>query len=129
MARARYRYAPGDPPAPSVLLNLTNPTTGAVAQDVSGLLDTGADWTVIPVRVAAALSLPQLDREVVQGFDGRRQEVPTYALIRQVRDLPPVRVEVLGSADIPHAILGRDVANRYRITLDGPGQRMDISDE
>jgi hypothetical protein len=129
MARSRYRYAAGQPPAPSVLLNLTNPITGAVAGDAPALVDTGADQTVAPMRLIGLLGLPQADQEVVRGFDGTPQLLPTYIVQLQVRDLPAIGLEVIGSDKIGNVVLGRDVLNRYKLTLDGPGQVLEITDE
>ncbi len=129
MPTFRYRYSPGDPPAPSVLLNLTHPVTGQRVENLAALADTGADQTVVPESVVAALELPQLDQEVVRGFDGAAQILPTYLVVLQVRDLAPVEVEVIASSRVSNAVVGRDVLNRYRVMLNGPGRVLEISDE
>lgn len=128
MARFRYRYAAGQPPAPSVLLNLAHPTTGSAVGDVPALVDTGADQTVLPSSLIAALGLPQADQEVVKGFDGASQLLPTYIVRLQVRDLPSIEFEVIGTDKVGNVVLGRDVLNRYKLTLDGPGQVLEIAD-
>ena len=65
---------------------------------------------------------------MVEGFDGRPRVLPVYLVVLQVRDLPPVEVRVVRGA-VTNAILGWDVLNRYKVTLDGPGQVMTISDD
>jgi predicted aspartyl protease len=129
MPTFRYRYSPGTPAVPSVLLNLAHPVTGQRVENVAALADTGADQTVIPERVVEALGLLQLDQEVVRGFDGGSQILPTYLVQLQIRDLTPVEVEVIASGRVPNAVVGRDVLNRYTIVLDGPGLVLSISDE
>ena len=129
MPSFRYRYAIGTPPSPSVLLNLTHPVTGPRVEDVPALVDTGADQTVIPERLILALGLIQLDQQLVRGFDGSPRLLPTFLTRIQVRDLPRFDLEIIASPAIENAILGRDVLNRYKVVLDGPGQVMTISDE
>lgn len=123
-----YRYAAGDPPAPGVLLNLAHPVTGRRTEGVPALVDTGADLSVLPDRLVTDLGLLRVDEQVVEGFDGGPRVLSVYLVILQVRDLPPVEVRVV-RGDVTNAILGRDVLNRYKVTLDGPGQVMTISDD
>lgn len=127
MAKFRYNYSPGNPPAPAVLLNLANPISGVGARDVPALFDTGADITVVPTRIVHALALPQLDVIPVQGYDGQPVLTPTYSIRLQVRDFPTLDVEVVG-ADVTGAILGRDVLNRYFVNLNGPHQSLELWD-
>jgi hypothetical protein len=129
MPTFRYRYAAGNPPAPSVLLNLAHPVTGRRLADVPALADSGADQTVIPERLVEPLGLLRLDQEVVRGFDGTPQLLPTYLVLLQVRDLAPVEVEVIASPRVDNAVVGRDVLNRYRVMLDEPAMVMTITDE
>jgi predicted aspartyl protease len=127
MPTFRYRYSSADPPAPTVFLRLTHPTTGVSVDDLPGLVDTGADQTVVPRRVADHLSLPQLDQQRVEGFDGTPQFLPTAVLRLAVRDLSPVEMEVIVSDRVRYVVLGRDVLNRYVIALDGPNTVLQIS--
>lgn len=129
MATARYPYSPADPPAPFVLVNLTDPTTGDSRRDMPALVDTGADQTVIPAEVAVALALPELERETVHGFDGSEKLVATAAVGLQVRDLPPTTTEVLVSDSVGYVIIGRDILNRYTLTLNGPAGFLLITDD
>ena len=129
MAVFRYRYAAGDPPAPSVLLNLAHPLTSVALRDVAAQVDTGADQSVLPAVVADALGLTRLDAERVIGFDGTPVDVPTARVFLQVRDLPQLDVEVLVSDHVTDAVLGRDVLNQYTLTLDGPAGLLTITDD
>lgn len=127
MAKFRYSYSPGNPPTPAVILNLSNPLSGVEVRDVPALLDTGADITVIPIRFIQALQVPQLDLIPIQGYDEHPVPTPTFSIRLQVRDFPPVDVEVIG-ADVKNAILGRDVFNRYFVTLNGPRLSLELWD-
>jgi predicted aspartyl protease len=130
MPTVRFRFAAGTPPAPAVLLNLSHPVDLTVrAPDQAALVDTGADQTVLPARLIAELRLVGRDAVEVRGYDGTARTLPTYLVRLQVRDLTPIDVEVIGSSDVPNVILGRDVLNRYTITLDGPAGRITVSDD
>jgi predicted aspartyl protease len=129
MPTFRYRYAALDPPAPSLLLNLAHPVTGTRVENISALADSGADQTVIPSRLVDELGLPKLDQEVVRGFDGAPQILGVYAIVMQVRDLAPIEITVIASPRITYAIIGRDVLNRYTVTLDGRKEMLTITDD
>ena len=129
MPTFRYRYSSSTPPGPAVLLNLAHPVSGQRLEDVSALVDSGADQSVIPERIVEALGLLQIDQEIVRGFDGSSQILATYLVVLQIRDLAPVEIEVLASSRVPYAVVGRDVLNRYKVVLDGPGSVMSISDD
>ena len=61
------------------------------------------------------------DAMPVLGFGGILTNVPTFLVRLSLRGQGPVALEVLGSAEEAHILLGRDVLNRYRFVLDGPG--------
>ena len=111
------------------MLNLTHPITGQRIGDIPALVDTGADQSVIPDRIVAALGLIQLDQQLVRGFDGTPRTLATYYIRIQVRDLDLIDLEVIASPTVDNAVLGRDVLNRYKVTLDGPALVMTISDQ
>jgi len=130
MPTFRFRFAPGTPPAPAVLLNLTHPVDLTLrAHNQAALVDTGADQTVVPARLVTDLRLVERDAVEVRGYDGTARTLSTYLVRLQVRDLPPIDVEVIASSDVPNVVLGRDVLNRYTITLDGPAGRLTVSDD
>lgn len=127
MKPSRYPYAGGNPPAPYVLLNLFHPTDADAVRDVTALADTGADITVVPLSVIGAVNGIPTGTTPVLGYDNKPDRLTTYAIRFQIRDLPVIEVEVVGSDAVTHAIVGRDVLNRYNITLDGPNLVMTIS--
>lgn len=127
MPTFRYRYSAADPPAPTVLLRLTHPTADVSADDLPGLIDTGADQTVVPKRVADHLGLTQLDQQLVRAFDGTPHLLPTAVVRLAVRGLSPAEVEVIVSDGVRYIVLGRDVLNRYVIALDGPNTVLHIT--
>jgi hypothetical protein len=89
-------------------------------------IDTAADRTVIPGGLVARLGLVPLDELPVAGFGGQVLLVPTYLVELAIRTLLPQSIEVLAHAEEPFVLLGRDVLNRHRLLLDGPGQTLEI---
>ena len=121
-----YSYSPRvSPPGPFIFVKVsasaaTNP------MNVHALLDTGADSSALPVDVAGQLGLPQVDAGLVGGINSRRVLEPIFVAFLSVEEGPPEEFEVY-SFDLPFAILGRDVLNQYRITLDGPNLTLTIT--
>lgn len=123
-----YRQAgPDRVPAAFVLLRVADHDSDVWHPDIPALADTGADQTMLPRRVVDALGLTEFDTLKVAGFDNTVHERPLYAVQLIVRDLPPVRVPVIGGGEDEYAVLGRDVLNFFRVVFDGPNQRLEIS--
>jgi predicted aspartyl protease len=89
------------------------------------LVDTGADVSLIPQRLAVELNLAPADAMIVEGFDGERQQLPLFAVDVTVEDIHLTGLEVV-AYPTDHAILGRDVLNRFRLLLDGPAQLLEL---
>ncbi len=62
----------------------------------------------------------------VAGFGNVVTTVPTVSVEITIRSLESVRVKVIASESEEFIILGRDVLNRFRIVLDGPGSALEI---
>ena len=112
-----------DPPAPVIRARLGRPEGGAGVL-VEGLLDSGADVTVVPAELATRLRLPPAGSSVLTGVDGHPWRAVDYS----------VRVEVAGGSEILRAaafgglvIFGRDLLNRARVLLDGPKLATELS--
>lgn len=82
------------------------------------LVDTGADCTLVPVRIVRQLGLPQVDVVGLRGFGDIKQRATVHAASVELGRLR-VTVQVVAFAD--EAILGRDVLNQGIMVLDGPG--------
>jgi hypothetical protein len=123
----RYNYnRQVNPPAPFVHVHLSAPLSGSRGLELPAQIDTGADVTVVPESVVKLLALVQLDEKVVAGFGGLRSIVPTYLLRLHIESESDFLVEVLTSGGETHVLLGRDVINRFRVRLDGPGGLLEI---
>jgi hypothetical protein len=113
-----------------VLLTLGNPHadhTGRQEELVPAQVDTAADLTVLPSQVIARLQLIPVDEYPILGFGGEVEEYVRYLVELSIHGVPESFViPVVVAEGEPHALVGRDVLNQLRITLDGPRQLMDI---
>lgn len=121
-----YNYANTDPPAPFVLVVLSRPDGSGATGDLPAQVDTGAARTVIPLGVATTLALREVGRAIFGGLGGVETELPIYEVQLLIRDLAPITVEAAASDGEPRVLLGRDVLNKYTITLDGPNGKLVI---
>ncbi len=111
-----------DPPAPLVPFRVADPG-GEVGVLLPGLLDSGADCTLIPLDIADRLRLPLVGRVEIAGVGGGGGTAPIYA----------ARVEIAGTHVLARlvayendVIVGRDVMNRIVALLDGPQLRVQL---
>lgn len=114
------------PPAPFVYVTLRPPLDDEPSFELPAQVDTGADTSVVPLRVVEALALPQLGEVPTAVFGGQVTLIPSYMIRLQIRGLTEAAVKVLASPDEPYVLLGRDVLNRYKLTLDGPRLALEI---
>jgi predicted aspartyl protease len=84
-------------------------------------VDTGADITVLPEAVARRLRLPRVGHINVAGFSGSTHRVGLYAAQVDAGGASQI-VEVIAVGR--EAIVGRNLLNRWRVTLDGPSRVM-----
>jgi len=124
---SRYRYnRQVNPPAPFVQVSVSASAEGGPFLECPAQLDTAADLSVVPSRMVQELQLEQLGEFPALGFGGHLMTMPTFLVRIQVRGLAPQVVEVFASPGEPYVLLGRDVLNRFRVTLDGPNLVLDI---
>lgn len=109
------------PPAPLARVTLRNSESGATQGNVPMLLDTGADVTLIPQAVADSLGLafiPDRNYELIS-FDGSASFAPVVQLELVFLERT-FRGQFL-TVGQEWGILGRNVLNAVRLSLDGPG--------
>lgn len=111
-----------DPPAPVLQLRVSAPGADASVL-LTALVDTGADMTVVPGRLASRLSLPIVGNVRVSGATGSRSNCPIYAAAIEVEGRQQL-LEVLALGR--EALVGRDLLRSWNIGLDGPRSRLHI---
>jgi hypothetical protein len=123
----RYRYNQQvEPPAPFAYATLFDVQERHSIGEVPAQLDIGAYRTVLPAAFIGRLGLVQVRQVSVEGLGAHAMDLPTYVVKIQLRQLAAQALEVYGCEGEPHVLLGRDILNRYRILLDGPGLAFEI---
>lgn len=120
---ARFDYdGKRDPPAPVLPVRLATPDEEP-SYSLIALVDSGADTTVIPLEVATRLRLPRVGEVAVRGVGGARQRATIYMVMVEVAGFRgPVEAIGLGQ----EGLIGRDLLNRWVVTLRGPQQVMEV---
>ena len=107
-----------DPPAPIAKIVLRNTETGERLGNVSVLLDTGADISLLPLSAINQLQIEPSDETVnLIGFDESKSTTEIYQL--QIIFLGKRLTGNYCAIDDEIGILGRDVLNEFSITFDG----------
>lgn len=110
------------PPAPVLPVILIPPGEGIDGSSYPALVDTGADGTFVPASILESLDLPVVQMVNVRSHLG---EMIQRAALHKV-DLILFESIRLPNIDVvcddwgENIILGRNVLNKLRITLDGP---------
>ncbi|MBI4641764.1 MAG: retroviral-like aspartic protease family protein [Candidatus Tectomicrobia bacterium] len=115
------------PPAPVADVTVVHPITGVSSGVLGGKLDSGADVTVIPERLMVLLGLTPKGRIWTRGYDGTYSRRPLYYVRLMVEGFDLLAVRCI-AADRTDVLLGRNVLNRFIITLDGKNLTFELKD-
>lgn len=110
------------PPGPVLPLRVGKPDADPPVA-LAAVVDSGADITVLPAELPAALGAPAIGEVAVQGVGGVVQRAPVYAVLLEAAGRRRV-VEVVAVGG--EGLLGRDVLNAWRVVLDGPQLRLRV---
>lgn len=115
-----------NPPAPALALRFTRPLS-TQSIEIQAKLDTGADITVLPQSVINELRLIPAGRISVFSFNGREELKYAYFVDLSFHNFRFSMVEVIG-ARRHDVLLGRDVLNLMKTTLNGKDLSFDLLD-
>jgi predicted aspartyl protease len=90
-----------------------------------GLLDTGSTLCSIPLRTLSALELAPVAVYRVEDADGSLHDVDAYDVHLTVPEHFSAPVRVLATAS-EEPLIGRDVMDSWRLTLDGPRRQIEV---
>lgn len=116
------------PPGPFAVVTATNLLGSIAIPDRVAQVDSAADRTVFPQSLIDDLGATATGAISLLGFGGTPSTCLLYEVLVALRSLSAIRVEVIAHADEPWILLGRDVLNHYKITLDGPSLRLVIEE-
>ena len=100
------------PPAPNLEIRLGLPDESLKVGPLPALVDTGADFTIVPVEIIEPLEVQIDDRK--------------YLLNVGVEDLRLPLVEIIADELGDEVILGRNVINKLIMILNGREQTLEI---
>lgn len=109
-----------DRSAPLAFVTLRDPGSRKNVTNVSMLLDTGADSTLIPRLAVTALGVAETSAVGLRlvGFDGS-SHVPMKAFV-EIGFLNKTFRGEFAVTDAPYGFIGRDILNFLRLVFDGP---------
>ncbi len=107
------------PPAPVFDVTLIASATGIGVQ-LTGIIDTGADATIIPVQFLQQIGARRAFSTGLRSQWGERRTVFLYLVDVQIRSITLPAIYVVGDELGKDIVLGRDVLNRLRTLLNGP---------
>lgn len=115
-----FAYATAyDPPAPVCEVTLLPP---AASQGIksTALLDTGADVTLVPLQHLVTIGAQRVFEAGLRSQWGERRNVFLYLVDVQIGEVKLPGIYVVGDDLGAEVVIGRDVLNRLRLTLNGP---------
>lgn len=93
------------------------------------IVDTGADFTIVPQSILREFNAPYLKRAMLRTPWSQKQPVGLYEVDLRVGELVFPAIDVAGDPVSMQVLLGRNVLNRLDLRLEGPNLRTHILGE
>ncbi|HJZ57528.1 MAG TPA: aspartyl protease family protein [Gemmataceae bacterium] len=121
---ARFSYSVGIrfPSIPAVTVTLRAPDGSRAVPGVQAHIDTAADRTVVPLQLVQQLGLQPVRQTVAHGLGTTPHPVGVYILDVEIPGIAVISTRVVSLPNEHFVLLGREILNLLRITLDGPNQ-------
>jgi predicted aspartyl protease len=114
------------PPIPVVQVALHNSEEGLRTSPENALIDTGSDGSLVPLVLLQRILAPVLTDTYISSHWGEQRAVQLFVVDLELGDLRLPNVFVVGDELGDEIILGRNVLNKLRFTLDGPAKITNI---
>lgn len=93
---------------------------------LQGIVDTGADATLVPVAHLQAIGARRVFETGLRSQWGERRTVFLYLVDVSLGEHMMSGVYVVGDDLGNELVIGRDILNRLRLTLDGPASHLHL---
>lgn len=114
------------PPAPLLRVRFGNADNMQFTQQMNGFVDTGADSTIVPVKLLRRIGAAIVGIQSLRSRWGESRTVRVYVVDVEVEEINFPGIWVVGDDRSEEVILGRNLLNRMRIFLDGLGEKIEI---
>ena len=121
------------PPAPTLLVRLSQPGEAPHLETMLALIDTGGDFTTVPLNWLLGIDAPEVRWAYLRGLWSEQRPVTLYLVDLHLENgiLPGVGVIGIDEDDIEteedhEIVLGRNVLNQLILLLDGPNEQTDV---
>lgn len=111
------------PPIPVLEVVLSAPASDHWSGSFTAIVDSGADFTIIPLALIKSLDAPVIRPAVLSSQWRDRRSVYVYKVDIRVGEIILPAVDVAGDPFSDEIILGRNVLNRLDLRLEGPALR------
>ena len=115
-----------DPPFPQLPVVIVHLESSARSNPLPGLVDTGADATLVPAEQLRALGAQEIYRASLRSHWGESRPAIVHLVDLEVAGHNLPGIEVIADEHSGAVLLGRNVLNRLILLLDGPGQETDV---
>lgn len=110
------------PAAPALTVGIGSPKGKVARREVTALVDTGADVTMIPLSILRSSGGRIQQKGRLRGILGEPVIVNRYLITVYVAGYAIRGIQAVALEDNYDSILGRDVLNQLELTLNGPAQ-------
>mgnify|MGYP001615752373 CR=1 FL=1 len=113
------------PPAPVLEATIAHPGVSEASAILIAKVDTGADITTIPQTIFLQLQIPPCREVLAVGYNGEETRQWTYLVHLSIAGNTYAYHEVMATSG-DQSLIGRDILNRWVVTLDGPSESLDV---
>ena len=121
--------APYTPPAPALPITLGLPGERPTFGPYEGLVDSGADISIVPRSLLVQMGIPSVATATIRGQWSERRIVRLYLVDVELAETRLPDVYVAGDEEGDEIILGRNLLNKLALFLDGPAQQAEALDD
>jgi hypothetical protein len=111
------------PPIPALDIVLSAPASDHWGGPFTAIVDSGADFTIIPLALMKSLDAPVIRPAVLSSQWRDKHSVYIYKVDIRVGEITLPAMDAAGDPFSDEIILGRNVLNRLDLRLEGPALR------